>query len=489
MCLSEEPVYRSPVVLYLFFSFCSVCDIYYFSIGFRYTSMADVNEEQSHMTFTGTVCGERVCVSVRHLIACGWSYNCVICCILWNVRVTFISCYIMHDDNIYLPYFSPTVDNRREYHKVLVDEEEADTMSSVHTHLLSYQEESGGKQEKVEFPNATAIIEDTKNSAKELARRIPWGYFLVHPASRTLLFAYWVMSWIGEFVTRGKRVVCWYISLYLPIGWHHVMFVSVFFPMCLSLHVFSLYLCLVLSRLIICRFLMLSTPCNQFVITPVLPGYMMLSEIPSFLTDQLGYEIEEAGVVAILPYFAQFVSTIGFGQMFSILQRDYGWTTRKVMCYSSVFLRVKKDVYQVRQVAQFICFAGSGISLVICGSMKSVPLALFFLIIALFLYGATQSGLACAFLDVSPNYSCSLNSLANLIGALAGISAPLVVSAMVAAFGSAGWVLSFLLTLAQCVIALFFWYKYQTSEIVPVLNSPRPLKSVNYKECCPWFRM
>lgn len=58
----------------------------------------------------------------------------------------------------------------------------------------------------------------------------------------------------------------------------------------------------------------------------------MLSEIPSFLTDQLGYEIEEAGVIAILPYFAQFLSTVGFGQMFSILQRDYGWSTRKVSC-------------------------------------------------------------------------------------------------------------------------------------------------------------
>lgn len=139
-------------------------------------------------------------------------------------------------------------------------------------------------------------------------------------------------------------------------------------------------------------------------------------------------------------------------------------------------------------MAQFICFAGSGVSLVLCGLMKSVPAALFFLIIALFLYGATQSGLACAFLDVTPNYSCSLNSLANLIGAIAGISAPLVVSVMVSAFGGAGWVLSFLLTLGQCVIALFFWYKYQTSDIVACINSPRPLKYVKYKECCPWFR-
>ena len=128
-------------------------------------------------------------------------------------------------------------------------------------------------------------------------------------------------------------------------------------------------------------------------------------------------------------------------------------------------------------------------SLVLCGLMKSVPAALFFLVAALFTYGATQSGLACAFLDISPNYSCSLNSLANLIGAIAGVLAPLIVSTLVASMGSTGWVVAFMLTFIQCVIAVILWYKYQTSDIVPVLNSPRPLKYVDYKEYCPWFRV
>lgn len=72
-------------------------------------------------------------------------------------------------------------------------------------------------------------------------------------------------------------------------------------------------------------------------------------------------------------------------------------------------------------MAQFISFGGAGSCLIICGFMTSVTAALFFLVLSLFLFGAHQCALSCAFLDVTPNYSTALNSLANLFGAIAGI--------------------------------------------------------------------
>jgi hypothetical protein len=121
--------------------------------------------------------------------------------------------------------------------------------------------------------------------------------------------------------------------------------------------------------------------------------------------------------------------------------------------------------------------------------MESVDVALFFLIFSLFLFGAIQAGLSCAFLDVTPNYSTALNSLANFFGAIAGIVSPLVVAGFTTIWkGSWGWRASFLLTAVQVAIALYFWYYYQTSDIIAVLNSPRPRKRVAYRECCPWFR-
>lgn len=124
--------------------------------------------------------------------------------------------------------------------------------------------------------------------------------------------------------------------------------------------------------------------------------------------------------------------------------------------------------------------------------MDSVPLAIFFLVLSLFMFGATQAGLACAFLDITPNYSTALNSLANMAGAVAGIVSPLVVAGFTSSTwgqGSWGWRAAFILTALQCILAMYFWFNYQTSDIVAVLNSPRPLKSVNYKECFPWLRV
>lgn len=116
--------------------------------------MADVNQEQGVMTFTG-------------------------------------------EPSIALPLFTHpcpllSVNDEREYHNAINSENEED-YSNRHPLLAS----EDARPHKIEHPEATAIIEDTKDSAEELARRIPWGYFLGHPASRTLLFAYWVMSWIG----------------------------------------------------------------------------------------------------------------------------------------------------------------------------------------------------------------------------------------------------------------------------------------------------
>lgn len=147
---------------------------------------------------------------------------------------------------------------------------------------------------------------------------------------------------------------------------------------------------------------------------------------------------------------------------------------------------------KVRQWAQFIALGGSSSCLLICSFISRVELAVFFLVLALFFYGATQSGLSCAFLDVSPNYSYSLNSFANMVGAVAGIVSPLVVSSLTSGSWiepTWGWRVVFLFTAFQCLIALYFWNRFQIFEVVPELNSPRPRKSVTYKEWCPWLRV
>jgi MFS family permease len=48
--------------------------------------------------------------------------------------------------------------------------------------------------------------------------------------------------------------------------------------------------------------------------------FMLLSEIPSFLTDALGFDLEESGLLSVVPYFTNFCSVLLFAQVFENLQ-------------------------------------------------------------------------------------------------------------------------------------------------------------------------
>lgn len=193
-------------------------------------------------------------------------------------------------------------------------------------------------------------------------------------------------------------------------------------------------------------------------------GFTLLSEMPSFFTDNLGFDLASAGVLCVFPYLSLFISSISFGLLFEYLQNHYDWSTNKV-----------------RQVAQYIAYVGSASGLIICGFMDQKYVAYVFMIFTQLLMGAAQAGLGCAFSDVAPNYSSALNSVGNTIGAVAGIVGPLVVAQFTTSFeGAWGWRLSFFVTGFFAAISLIFWSIYQTSEPVPALNLPSTRKKISF---------
>lgn len=91
--------------------------------------------------------------------------------------------------------------------------------------------------------------------------------------------------------------------------------------------------------------------------------------------------------------------------------------------------------------------------------------------------GANQSGLPCAYLDVAPRFSGAYNAFGNTFSALAGIVGPIAVALFTTKWpGMKGWRATFVLTAAQCAITLLFWFLFQTSDVIPALNEPVPLK-------------
>lgn len=49
-------------------------------------------------------------------------------------------------------------------------------------------------------------------------------------------------------------------------------------------------------------------------------GFTLLSEMPSFLTDELGFGLSSAGVMCVFPYLGLFITTLGFGKFFLYMQ-------------------------------------------------------------------------------------------------------------------------------------------------------------------------
>ena len=189
-------------------------------------------------------------------------------------------------------------------------------------------------------------------------------------------------------------------------------------------------------------------------------GFLLLSEMPSYLTDQLGFDLGAAGILCVAPYTALFITSLLWGSVFYSLQIQHGWSTRTV-----------------RQVSQFIAFGASSLVLMVAAFVRDRWLAYACLIVAQGLLGASQSGLSCCYLDLCPNFSPLLNSIGNTISALAGILGPLVVSAILNATHTVddglGWQLVFSTCALLSAASLALWFVYQTSTVDEEMNRGR----------------
>jgi hypothetical protein len=83
-------------------------------------------------------------------------------------------------------------------------------------------------------------------------------------------------------------------------------------------------------------------------------NFTLMSEMPSFFTDVLGFDLRSAGALCVLPYFAMFVAAIGFGKLFEYWERECGWS-----------------VCSVRRSAQFVAYFCSGVVLLMCAYVSS----------------------------------------------------------------------------------------------------------------------
>lgn len=94
-------------------------------------------------------------------------------------------------------------------------------------------------------------------------------------------------------------------------------------------------------------------------------NFTLTSEMPSYFSDVLGFNIMLSGVLCVFPYMALFGSALLFGRIFEHLQRSGAMSADTV-----------------RKTAQFIAYFCSGCTLVLCSFSNTDTMRSYGLMIA-----------------------------------------------------------------------------------------------------------
>ncbi|XP_077285026.1 putative inorganic phosphate cotransporter isoform X2 [Arctopsyche grandis] len=141
-------------------------------------------------------------------------------------------------------------------------------------------------------------------------------------------------------------------------------------------------------------------------------GYFtMVTDLPKYMTDVLGFDVLKTGVMATLPYIVMWITSITFG-----IICDY--------CIKHEHLSVtnaRKIFTTIASIGPGVCIIGASY----VGDNEAGVVALF--TIAMGLMGAFYPGMKVNALDLSCNYAGTLMAIVNGIGALSGIITPLLV--------------------------------------------------------------
>ena len=184
-------------------------------------------------------------------------------------------------------------------------------------------------------------------------------------------------------------------------------------------------------------------------------NFMMLSEMPAYLSNELGFDLESSAILSVVPYIAMFVTVVTFAAIVECLQFRYDWSTRAV-----------------RHCAMLVAFGGSSSFLLLASYTDDVYRAFTYVSLSQASLGAIQSGLSCSYIEITPNFAPILNAVCNTFTGLGGFISPIFVAFMLESFGDHAWHMVFLYTVLQSAVALALWVTFFRGEVIKELDQP-----------------
>eukprot|EP01064_Diplonema_japonicum_P012877 TRINITY_DN2022_c16_g1_i1.p1 TRINITY_DN2022_c16_g1~~TRINITY_DN2022_c16_g1_i1.p1 ORF type:complete len:519 (+),score=72.29 TRINITY_DN2022_c16_g1_i1:72-1559(+) len=135
--------------------------------------------------------------------------------------------------------------------------------------------------------------------------------------------------------------------------------------------------------------------------------YTLMTYLPKYMDEDLGFSLQDAGGIAVIPYLCQFGAAIASG---TIADKLIKVTT----------------VRNTRLIIELSAFTMASVMLVTMGWMTDTTLAVVFVSAAIGSSGFVGGGFISNYVDVSPHQAGYLYSVGNVIANIAGIIAPII---------------------------------------------------------------
>ncbi len=125
--------------------------------------------------------------------------------------------------------------------------------------------------------------------------------------------------------------------------------------------------------------------------------YLLLTWMPNYLKDRLGFDIEGAAALAMIPYLCCFAGSLASGFL------------------ADAFIARGVRVLHVRRGMVLVGECVPAALLIAAGFTNSVPAVVAYLSVSLFFSGMSQTGFACTPLDVAPHLGGTLMGIQNTL--------------------------------------------------------------------------
>lgn len=194
--------------------------------------------------------------------------------------------------------------------------------------------------------------------------------------------------------------------------------------------------------------------------------YTLLTEIPTYMSHVLGFDMAQNGLYSSLPYIVMVV----FGNI----------------CSVTADMLIKRNILSVgftRKLFNSIALFGTAISLLIITFLKCQTMTIYaLLVLAVGFDGAIYGGFQINHVDLSPNFAGTLQGITNTMGCIPGIVSPYITGVITEDNDTQdGWSVVFYIAFALLVFFAIEYVLFGKGTTQP-WNESSPLKELDAED-------